>query len=372
MIRSLQLSVPVRVLGTVLVLVSAATPRLAQAGSWQPVGKMTQTRLGARATLLADGTVLVTGGLSASAERFDPKTNTFAAVGSMARSRDASHAAVRLKDGRVLVVGGGLSKLAEVFDPVTGTFTAIGNMLHARGGVTGTRLADGRVLLVGGWDGSKGPQAEAELFDPVTNTFQATGKTSVARYWHAAVGLPDNRVVILGGYDPQNVAVGAVEIYDPKPGTFIQAGTLAQSRGELAATLLPDGRILVVGGNHKDGPHDMLLASVEIYDPATGQSTLVDRFADPRVVPAVVNLTDGHVLVAGGLRDPKLAEQNLLRTADLIDPASGKIMPTNPMTEPRAGSAGVLLPDGRALVLGGQGWQGQRSIRLDTAEVYVP
>ena len=112
----------------------------APSGSFQPVGKMLEVRDTAAATLLTDGTVLVTGGFHApdpntiavldTAELFDPRTNQFTAVGPMTSPR-AFHQATRLQDGRVLITGGYANaqltpplQTAELYDPSTRTFTA--------------------------------------------------------------------------------------------------------------------------------------------------------------------------------------------------------------------------------------------------------
>jgi hypothetical protein len=72
---------------------------------------MATTRAYHNATLLDDGTVLVTGGwdygssVMTSAEVFDPGQATFSPTGPMATAR-YFHAACLLNDGRVLVTGG--------------------------------------------------------------------------------------------------------------------------------------------------------------------------------------------------------------------------------------------------------------------------
>jgi hypothetical protein len=118
-------------------------------GTFQPVGKSTYRGL-ENAVVLRDGSVLITGGgrptdtgfvTYASAERFDPATNTFSAVMPMTTPRQA-HAAVLLQDGRVLILGGwdGQNSLnsAELFDPVTGSFSLTGPMAQVRSGPSAT------------------------------------------------------------------------------------------------------------------------------------------------------------------------------------------------------------------------------------------
>src|SRR5205809_947338 len=77
-------------------LPALAIPAASAVGSFQPVGNLTRARNAPAATLLADGTVLVTGGAGPEggdeialpmAELFDPKTNAFTAVGSMNTGR---------------------------------------------------------------------------------------------------------------------------------------------------------------------------------------------------------------------------------------------------------------------------------------------
>jgi WD40 repeat protein len=88
-------------------------------GFFTPMGSMTTRRYLHRATLLSDSMVLVTGGVddttgsnpSAVAELFDPTSSTFTPTGSMGTPR-SSHTATLLNDGTVLVTGGGPPTLA--------------------------------------------------------------------------------------------------------------------------------------------------------------------------------------------------------------------------------------------------------------------
>jgi len=107
----------------------------------------------------------------------------------------ANAAAIRLRDGRVLICGGtatgqvgGILASAELYDPAARTFTATGSMTVPRAGQTITMLRDGRVLVTGGVKnvGFRSELASAEIYDPASGTFSATGSMSVPREGHTA------------------------------------------------------------------------------------------------------------------------------------------------------------------------------------------
>jgi hypothetical protein len=133
------------------------------------------------AILLDDGRVLLVGGYGpgggcpptraiSAAEVFDPVTGTFSMAGSMATPRFGA-STTRLADGRVLVAGGLLSprskcgavpkplSSAEVYDPLARRFAPTGSMAVPRAGHAGVALEDGGVLVVGG-----GSDLVAELY----------------------------------------------------------------------------------------------------------------------------------------------------------------------------------------------------------------
>jgi hypothetical protein len=101
-------------------------------GQWTATGTMQQGRIYHTATLLPGGKVLVAGGTdsvidggqaSASAELYDPGTGQWTATASMIKVR-GSHTATLLGDGTVLVTGwdrDGASASAELYDPGSGT-----------------------------------------------------------------------------------------------------------------------------------------------------------------------------------------------------------------------------------------------------------
>ena len=88
------------------------------APEWRPVGSMAFARRHLNATLLPDGTVLVTGGTSSpgfnasagavlEAELWDPETEEWTTLASMQKDRVYHSTALLLPDGKVIVGGGG-------------------------------------------------------------------------------------------------------------------------------------------------------------------------------------------------------------------------------------------------------------------------
>ena len=142
------------------------------------------------ATLLDNGKVLLIGRgnvtigpgfvtAPCAAQLFNPATQTFSCPG-MTGSH-MHHTATLLANGMVLVAGGiteelvvrdsGYSSMmvitntAEMYDPATETFTLVDGMIYERAHHTATLLSSDEVLIVGGRDDA-GALREAEVFHP--------------------------------------------------------------------------------------------------------------------------------------------------------------------------------------------------------------
>src|SRR5256884_5770800 len=112
-----------------------ASPASAQApGTWAPIADLNQPRAEHTETLLANGTVLISGGRDAadqplaSAEIYDPATGGFTLLASPLPAPVWGHTATRLGDGTGVIAGGQRGgryrPAAQLVDPASDTFTA--------------------------------------------------------------------------------------------------------------------------------------------------------------------------------------------------------------------------------------------------------
>ncbi|MGZ7060789.1 MAG: Kelch repeat-containing protein, partial [Candidatus Angelobacter sp.] len=155
---------------SIVSVLRAALPNV-QTSQWAASGNLQKARSGAAAVLLTDGRLLITGGDVAGApatsvEMFNPD-GSFSAASPMSVAR-SGHAAVLLATGDVLVTGGrtsggGITNSAEVFDPTNNTWTDAPGMHEARAGHATAQLPDYSIIIVGGVS-SSGPVSAVERY----------------------------------------------------------------------------------------------------------------------------------------------------------------------------------------------------------------
>ena len=292
----------------------------------------------------------------------------FRAAGKLRTAR-ALATATRLRDGRVLIAGGEsddytMLATAELYDPATETVTAAASMPEPRDHHTATLLASGEVLVVGGGPGSEistptgeGVLSSALLYDPATNAWRATGALRGARAGHRAAQLVDGRVLVAGGGDRVGYpcaaihphcmiadSIGTAEIYDPASGTFTPTGDLAHPRLAFSLDVLGSGRVVATGG----AAANQGLTSVEIFDPGTGLWSKAPDLVGQRLYHASAVLA-GSLVVVGG----KIANVRPITTTDLLGEGASVWRRGADINEPRTGAKLVALPSGRGLMVGG-------------------
>lgn len=340
-----------------LVATNASQPRSLHtyANILSPAITMNVARAAHSATLLRNGHVLVAGGFReegtreiaiASAEIYDPTTNTFQPTGAMNDAR-SGHTATLLANGNVLVVGGwGPSErtaTAELYNYRTGTWTYAASLMAPRASMTATPLQDGRVIIIGGDSARSTPQLVAEVYDPASNTWTQTGSLYEGRTAHTATLLPDGTVLVAGGSPGSDRVLASAERYDPYTGTFVPTGNLHTVRYKHAAVLLPDGNVMLIGGSDErdwTGKY----RSTEIYDAQTGKFEQSAPLGNERfkLADAAIRLSDDNLLVGGGNQQMELYDaprQRFTNSAQLPNNYYYTVL--------------TLLQDGRVLITGG-------------------
>jgi len=374
-------------------LVAAAPPSVNTFAASTPL--MNAARYSATATLLANGKVLIAGGLGcitsfgepctspatlSSTELYNTATNAFAAAVStplMNTARENATATL-LPNGQVLIAGGddgavgsGFSS-TELYDPVSNTFAASTPVMNTtRTGATATLLPNGKVLIAGGTNDLDGVILNStELYDPATNTFAgSTPSMNTGRYLATAALLPNGKVLIAGGA----LGPSSAELYDPVANTFAASTpSMNTGRESATATLLPNGKVLIAGGI----ADTTYLSSTELYDPVT------DTFAASAATPVMNTarryasatlLPNGKVLIAGGDGPPGAPPGTILSSTELYDPATNTFALSRPaMNYLRDGPTATLLPNGKVLIAGGFGFALKNFGDMSTTDLYTP
>lgn len=242
-------------------------------GSMQGFANLLTARMGHRALLLPDGRVLVVGGI---AGREGPIVSTIEVIdqdGSVTApwtlpgGEGGEVAASLLDDGTVLITGGGCdgpedgrspSHLSMVLDPDDRLSGTNGELVTARVGHQTVLLGDGRVLVVGGDEecfggGARGIR-DLEVFDPSDGSYTALVRLQAFHHRGALLALADGTALAIGGDADIEAHIeeemtrldgdGAIEGIDLRadelnePRSFVQHG----------AVMLHDGSIVVIGG----------------------------------------------------------------------------------------------------------------------------
>ena len=306
---------------------------------------------------LADGRVLIVGGTDttggqATIDRawlFEPATKRITETGRMTTPRSEPLLAL-LADGRVLVVGGmnidGNTEAvegAELYDPAFGTFRRTagdpaarmnspqGAFDHAWASPQITPLGDGRVLISGGASPGNGAEAGplADLYDPSTDRFEQL-EIGCDALRGTQVLLADGRVLVTC-LPARGSDVIAAAIFDPATRKFTPTGP-PSTRANDIGNLLPNGTVLFTGSSVDPG--------ADLYDPVTGTFSTIETSGRPDGNTPGFDIGRGRLLFLG-LADPESPMATLIFEGARLDFREIEL-PSLQLGEPT-----VALEDGR-------------------------
>lgn len=225
---------------------------------------------------MPDGDTLAVAGMSEDAvtlqrpmERYNPTTHVWTALPPSANvppRTDLYPRMVLLKNGKVMRAGTG--QTTYLFDPAANTWSFFANMQF------GTRLRGAEVLLPGmtrvltsggSLTASGDATNTAEILDLAGRSWSYVAPMNFPRKNHNLVLLPDGTVLAVGGgrTGKYGQPIKPAELYDPNTGQWtVLAAQAAQRTYHSTALLLPDGRVFSAGSDN--GP---LASTVEIFSP---------------------------------------------------------------------------------------------------------
>ena len=278
-------------------------------GTWSRAGIMGQARTDPAGAVLRDGRVLVAGGYFASGRGWQP-------TGTSRSASDGLAPAIELAVSRSGVLADVAPELpvapifatAELYNPATNTWSATGSMAVPRFGASAVTLSDGRVLVVGqravespfyALNIDARAFTVAEIYDPKTGRFRLAGTLPTPMINSALVALADGGALLIGGHtnESPDVPIKTTLRFDARALTWTATGRLATARTSAVAVRLRNGKVLVASGYDAYGP----TRTAELYDPATGKWTAAPPMLAPRGGGTAVVLRDGSVLIVGGL-----------------------------------------------------------------------
>jgi hypothetical protein len=253
--------------------------------SWAYTGIMTSKRALHRASLLTDGKVFTSGGITSltssppytnTTEMYNPTTNSWTAKAPMSTAR-AEHQQVTFHDAnnqeRIMVIGGrptnqlsATLSSTEIYNPSTDTWVAGPSMSKPRASAYNDFVAlvmnDGRIMVLGGGQGT-----ESEIYDPTTNGWSQQLMSGVFSRG-AATPLDSNagnKMLAAGSW----ISGGPTEyamLYDSNTNTWGRTTYMNAPRADFALTTLIDGTVLATAGNTQ-GPN--ATTTNEVYVPSS-------------------------------------------------------------------------------------------------------
>jgi hypothetical protein len=312
-------------------------------------------------TLLPDGRLLVAGGHLSGGPLpvagghpdqgagapdvtvFDPRARTWTKAGRMNAGRWYPGVTL-LANGDVLILGGMVR--AREMNALPQVWSSPDRLRDLPGAVRRLPNYPWTFLAPNGQVFLAGPQRQSSYLD----TNGRGSLTAVAAHVHprgreygSAVMYDEGKVLVVGGGDPPTATAEVIDLAEAEPRWRLTA-PMSAPRRQLNATLLADGTVLVTGGTRAPGHSDPAgtVLDVELWDPATERWTTLAPLSQDRLYhSSAVLLPDGRVLTGDGTR----------QRAEIYSPPYLFVRDGSPALRPRLDDAPERVGYGEAFLV---------------------
>ena len=263
-----------------------------------------------------------------------------------------NHTATVLEDGTVLVTGGtadGRTSIdrCEIYDPVA-QWTSVSPMFHPRMRHDAAILPGTiDVIVTGGFVGSGHPSlvkhfsgqgnislSSSEIFDTSSAAWRTGPELRTGRFWHSSAITDGGELIIIGGLNVSTGALSSCEVY--RDGEWQEYSPLPAPLARFSIVKLDDGSILVAGGHNgtsKTGSTRCFRLSDDVW-------TEVSPMNRGRGYFSGALLPDGRYLVTGGFSSPGQPDWT---DGEIYDPVADSWTLISPMAFPRHNHATILI-----------------------------
>ena len=269
--------------------------------------------------------------------------------------------------GKVWFMGGTLQEIygpgtrkVKWFDPNTTVWKTQPKMLDYRWYPSVAILPDGNFLVAGGGNLNNPERTKtAEIYNPKTGFSFFTNDMVIGNEVSPIVVLYNGKV-LMTHRPPQ--------LFDAETNEWTNAGSFVQSprtpngdHSDCELVLMPDGEAIAIG--YKTFTPGVYGSFVERYDPQLDEWRLGSSILPIRSRAKTCLLPDKKILVMGGFKeDTTTANTNqwgYMKLTDLYNPATDTWRRLDNLNYYREYHAlSILVPDGRVIMVGGEGQPG--------------
>ena len=290
-------------------------------------------------------------------------------------------------NGRPIVTGGNAAPKTSIYDPTSDAWISAANMQIPRGYQASATCSDGRVFTIGGsWSGGTGNK-NGEIYSTSADAWSLLPGCPVApMLTNDAQGVyrADNHGWLFGwknGYVFQAGPSVAMNWYGTSGnGSQTSAGTRGSDTDAMCGNAVMydavAGTILSAGGSpsyqYSDATTNANIITINSPDsPASVQQ--VASMTYPRAFANGVVLPDGKVLITGGQTYPiPFSDANSTFIPELWDPVTQTFTMMNPHAIPRNYHSIALLQLDGTVINGGGGLCGNCATNHFDAEIFSP